>query len=249
MVIVLFTPAGSACFVVMLGNTVIDAWLYFTKCLSMPMYPLQEAIEPNPEGFSKDPFGYSALAWHKWGIAQTMAGFPVDISKTPTAADLKSPVLWMTQAHALSEAAASVLKREPNLAYMTIYAKGVCHCQHHAVALMLVGLSLEICLKAMLIIREGIEQFTSRERDRRHHRLHELSSFVPNLTEKDQAILECLTHFIYWAGKYPDPGSGREKDAVAVFDISEKRQVSAKELFALAARIMGYAREVIDENV
>jgi len=154
----------------------------------------------------------------------------------------------MTHAHALSEAAVSVLKREPNLEHMTIYTKGVCHCQYHAVALMLVGLSLEICLKAMLIIREGIEQFTSQEKERRHHRLHELSHFVPDLTEKDQAILECLTHFIYWAGKYPDPGSGREKDAVSVFDTSEKYQISAKELFGLAARIMGHAREVIDGN-
>lgn len=131
---------------------------------------------------------------------------------------------------------------------MTVYTKGVCHCQYHAVALMLVGLSLEISLKAMLIIREGIETFTLREKGRRHHRLHELGSFVPNLTEKDQAILECLTHFIYWAGKYPDPGSGREKDSVSVFDTSEKYQISAKELFGLAARVMGHAREVIDGN-
>lgn len=62
-----------------------------------------------------------------------------DISKPATAIDLKSPVLWMTQADALSEAAISVLKREPNLEHLTIYTKGVCHCQHHAVALMLVA--------------------------------------------------------------------------------------------------------------
>ena len=220
--------------------------MQIVMCLSKPMHPLERSVAPNPEGFGQDPFGYSALAWHKWSMAQTMAGFPVDISKPPTAADLKSPVLWMMQAHALSEAAVSVLKREPNLEQMTIYTKGVCHCQYHAVALMLVGLSLETSLKAMLIIREGIEEFTSREKERRHHRLHELSSFVPDLTEKDQAILECLTHFIYWAGKYPDPGSGRENDAVSVFDVSEKYKISAKELFGLAARIMGHAREVIN---
>lgn len=71
---------------------------------------------------------------------------------------------------------------------------------------------------------------------------------MPNLTEKDKAILECLTHFIYWAGKYPDPGSGREKAAVSVFDISEKHHISAKELFGLVTRVMGHAREVIDEK-
>ncbi|MCK5770297.1 hypothetical protein [Algiphilus sp.] len=208
------------------------------------MHPLEESVAPNPKGFDVDPIGYSALAWHKWGMAQTMAGFPVDISKAPTATDLKSPILWLTQAHALSEAATNVLRGQPNIDHLTIYTKGVCHCQYHAVALMLVGLSLETCLKAMLIVREGIEEFTENERKRKHHRLHELSNFIPWLTEKDRAILECLTHFIYWAGKYPDPGSGRLKDTLTVVEMSEKHQISAKELFTLAARVMGHAQEV-----
>lgn len=210
------------------------------------MHLLEKSVAPNVDGFESDPVGYSALAWHKWGMAQTMAGFPVDISHPPTTADLKSPVLWLTQAHALSEAAVNVLRGQPNLEHLTIHTKGVCHCQYHAVALMLVGLSLEICLKAMLIVREGIDEFTRIESTRKHHRLHELSDFIPRLTEQDRAILECLTHFIYWAGKYPDPGSGRERDAVAIFDVSEKHQISAKELFALVARVMGHARGITD---
>lgn len=210
------------------------------------MHPLEKSVAPNPKGFEADPIGYSALAWHKWGMAQTMAGFPVDISKPPTAADLKSPVLWLTHAHALSEAAVNVLRGQPNLDHLPIDTKGVCHCQYHAVALMLVGLSLEICLKAMLIVREGVDQFTKNESTRKHHRLHELSDFIPWLTDKDRAILECLAHFIYWAGRYPDPGSGRVMDAVAVFEVSEKHQISAKELFTLAARVMGHARDVTD---
>lgn len=209
---------------------------------------LEKSVAPNPQGFEVDPFGYSAFAWHKWGLAQTMAGFPVDISKPPSAKDLKSPILWMSQAHALSEAAVNVLCSEPNLENLTIYTKGVCHCQYHAVVLMLVGLSLEIILKAMLIVREGIEAFTENERQRRHHRLHELAEFVPGLSEKDTAILECLTHFIYWAGKYPDPGSGREQDAVSIFEISEKHEISGKQLFDLASRLMAYAQTVVDEN-
>lgn len=212
------------------------------------MHPLESQISPNPDGFDKDPIGYSALAWHKWGMAQTMAGFPVDITRAPTPDELKSPVLWMTHAHALSEAAAAVIRCEPNLEHMTIYTKGVCHCQYHAVALMLVGLSLETALKAMLLILEGVERFTEREKDRRHHRLHELSDFVPNLSVRDRAILECLTHFIYWAGKYPDPGTKQNSNATSVFDISEKYKVPAKELFALATRIMGYASELIDQR-
>jgi hypothetical protein len=212
------------------------------------MLDFERAIAPDPRGFDIDPCGYSALAWHKWGMAQTISGYPVDISKPPTAIDLKSPILWLTQAHALSEAATSVLKREPDLDHLPMQTKGVCHCQYHAVVLMLVGLSLETCLKAMLLIREGAELFTTQEKKRRHHRLRELGSFVPNLTEKDQAILECLTHFIYWAGKYPDPGSGRESDAVSIFEISETHEISARELFALVARIMGHANTVINET-
>lgn len=154
----------------------------------------------------------------------------------------------MTQAHALSEAAVSVLARQPNLERMTIFTRGVCHCQYHAVVLMLVGLSLEISLKAMLIIREDIEEFTAKEKERRNHRLADLSDFVPGLTEKDRGILEWLTHFIYWARKYPDPGSGREKDATSVFNISDKYEISAKQLFDLASRLMGYARVVIYEH-
>jgi len=61
--------------------------------------------EPDRNGFSQDPFGYSALARHKWGMACTMVGFDVDISKPASVEDLKNPILWLTQAHALSEAA------------------------------------------------------------------------------------------------------------------------------------------------
>ena len=212
------------------------------------MESIKKSIEPNSKGFESDPIGYSRLAWHKWGMAQTLAGFPVDISKPPTAKDLKSPILWLTQAHALSEAAINVIRNEPNLDCLTIHTKGVCHTQYCAVGLMLVGLSLEICLKAMIILNEGIETFTAKERKRRHHRLHELAEFVPDLTEKDRAILECLTHYIYWAGKYPDPGSGREKDAVGLFELSEKHEISAKELFALASKVMGYTQVVVEKT-
>ena len=210
-------------------------------------HPLEHLVGPDQTGFDRDPIGYSALAWHKWGLAQEMAGFPVDISKAPSTTDLKDPVLWVTQAHALSEAAVSVLKRDPQMAHLPIYVKGVCHSQYHAVALMLVGLSLEVSLKAMLILREGVHQFTINEKKRRHHRLRELGDFVPDLSEKDLAILECLTHFIYWAGKYPDPGSGREGDAVSVFSLSEQHEISAKQLFQLSARVMQHTQSVVDD--
>ena len=72
------------------------------------------------DSFAKDPFGYSALAWHKWGMVQTMAGFPVDIDNSPKSEDLKSPVLWLSHAHVLTEAALILLRNEPKLEFIPI---------------------------------------------------------------------------------------------------------------------------------
>lgn len=135
-----------------------------------PMHPLEKHLLPNREGFAADPFGYSALAWYRWAVAQNINGLPVDPEQPPTARDLKSPVLWLSQAHALSEAAVTVLRSEPNLNEMPVFTRGVCDSQYCAVGLMLVGYSLEVCLKAMLIIRNGIDAFAADERSFRHHR-------------------------------------------------------------------------------
>lgn len=205
-----------------------------------------ELILPNRNGFEADPIGYSALAWHKWGMAQTLAGFPVDISKSPSSEDLKSPVLWLTQAHAMSEAARIILQNNPNLDNLPIYTKGVCDCQYCAVGLMLVGYSLEICLKAMLIMQKGVAAYTADEKSYYHHRLEELAKFIPGLSTKDKAILRALTHFTLWAGRYPDPGSGRIKDADGVFSLSEDHKITASELFELAARVMRHASQVAE---
>ncbi len=208
------------------------------------MNSLAKHILPNRDDFGRDPFGYSAMAWHKWGAAQTIAGFPVDLSKAPTSEDLKSPVLWLTQAHAMQEAARIILQNQPELAHLPNYVRGVCDCQYCAVGLMLVGYSLEICLKAMLIMKKGIGVYKSEEERHRHHRLEKLAEFVPGLDAKDKAILQTLTHFVIWAGRYPDPGSGREDNAEEIFALSEKHQVAASDLFNLAARVMGYSQQI-----
>ncbi|MEI2806279.1 MAG: hypothetical protein V9G18_10145 [Albidovulum sp.] len=110
---------------------------------------------------------------------------------------------------------------------------------------MLIGYSLEVCLKAMILLRLGVDEFTRQEQDHFHHKLEDLSSFIPDLSEKDKAILKGISHFVMWAGRYPDPGSKRVDNAVDVFDISEKHQVSAKDLFSLSARIMKYVHTVV----
>lgn len=208
---------------------------------------INKLLKPNPDGFDSDPFGYSSLAWHKWGMAQTVAGFPVDITQPPSSKDLKSPVLWLSQAHALSQAAVNVLLKEPDLNAMPESIQSVCHSQYFAVGLMLVGYSLESCLKAMLIMQKGIDGYTSDEKKHKHHRLEELAKFIPDLTAKDKAILKALTHFVYWAGRYPDPGSGRDSDVEDIFTISEEHRISANDLFKLTSRIMAYSQKVSGE--
>jgi hypothetical protein len=211
------------------------------------MQPLEKYVLPNRDGFGSDPFGYSALAWQKWAVTQTLAGFPVDVSRPPTSDDLKSPVLWMTQAHALAEAARVVIQSEPQISHLPDGLKGVCDSQYCAVGLMLVGYSLEICLKAMLIIRKGIEIYSAEEKQHRHHRLEELAEFIPGLSPKDKATLRVLTHFVTWAGRYPDPGSGRVERSEVIFELAERHQISAKHLFELAARVMRHSVAVVDD--
>jgi hypothetical protein len=138
-----------------------------------------------------------------------------------------------------------VVRSEPNLDRLPIPTRGVCHSQYFAVALMLVGYSLEICLKGMLILQKGIEAYMAEEKAHRHHNLQKLAEFIPDLTAKDQATLKLLTQFVVWAGRYPDPGSGRERQNDGIFSLSEHHQISAKDLFATSARIMGHIQRMV----
>lgn len=204
----------------------------------------EKLLKPNPNGFDSDPFGYSSLAWHKWGMVQTLAGFPVDITQSPSSNDLKSPVLWLSQAHAINQAAINVVLNDIDLNAMPDLVQSVCHSQYYAVGLMLVGYSLECCLKAMIIMKKGIAVYTEEENKYKHHRLDKLADFVTDLSERDNAILKALTHYVYWAGRYPDPGSGREGDAEDIFTLSEKYEITAKDIFTLSAKIMSYVIKI-----
>ncbi len=107
---------------------------------------------------------------------------------------------------------------------------------------MLVGYSLEVSLKSMLIITMGVEAYD--ENKFRHHRLEDLSSFIPNLSVKDRVILRALTHFTKWAGRYPDPGFKNEDDAEEIFALSEQHRIAASDLFELAIRVMKHTEVV-----
>ncbi|MBP1203962.1 hypothetical protein JOD97_001976 [Duganella sp. 1411] len=209
------------------------------------MKTLEEQLLPDPDSFASDPFGYSAMAWMKWAILQNLHGFDIDPSVPPTSEELKSPVLWLSQAHALSQAAALVLRGNPDLETLPLLSRGICDSQYRAVGLMLVGYSLEICLKGMLIVKKGVTSYVAEEKAHKHHKLVRLAEFIPELNAKEQAILTLLTHFLEWAGRYPDPGSGREGNAQILFTLSEQYRITAKDVFVLAAKVMGYARVVV----
>ncbi|MDW5445183.1 hypothetical protein [Polaromonas sp. SM01] len=204
-------------------------------------------LKPDRKKFGADPFGYSALAWHQWGTAQIIAGFSVEPKVAPTSADLKDPILWVTQATALSEAAKILLRTEPSWEHMPLTARGMCDSQYCAAALMLVGYSLEVGLKGMQIIKKGIEVYTNEERSFLHHRLEDLAELVPNLDAKDKAILRLLTHFTTWAGRYPDPGKKFESSASEIFNLSEKNQLNGRDLFVLASKVMNHMQVVVNE--
>lgn len=205
----------------------------------------RDYLLPNRERFAADPFGYSALAWHRWGLFREISGFSVDLEKPPSSEDLKSPILWLAHAHALSEAAVALIRTEPEFTSMPEFARGVCDSQYCAVGLMLVGYSLETSLKAMLILTKGVEAYAQEEKSHFHHRLEELAVFVPDLSAKDKAILRLLSQFVTWAGRYPDPGSGREANYEEVFRSAEAHEVTARDVFSLSARVMRHAHHVV----
>jgi len=139
-----------------------------------------------------------------------------------------------------------LIRAQPSWESMPVFVRGVCDCQFCAVALMLVGYSLETCLKAMLIITHGVGKYLEDEKRFQHHRLDELSNFIPLLSEKEKAILKALSHFTYWAGRCPDPGSKRTSDATEIFSISESFQSSGNDLFKLATKVMGHLQSMTE---
>jgi len=206
-------------------------------------------IDADRDIFKSDPFGYSAQGFLKWQMIKATRGEgDYEPNKIPSLEELKNPILWMSQAEALTQSAIAVIKSEPNFENMPPIVRGICDSKFCAVGLMLIGYSLEISLKAMMIIEHGTDGYLEIEKKKRHHRLHDLAEFVPNLNIQDKAVLRGLTHFVYWAGRYPDPGSGRESDASEIFGISEKHKISIKVLLSTAAKITAHISQLLKEN-
>jgi hypothetical protein len=206
---------------------------------------MMDLLRPDRTKFDQNPAGYAALAWKRWANLQDMHGVQIDPERPPSPEDLKSPVLWLTQAQALTQAAVTLYRAQPSFETMPVELRAICDSQYCAVLLMLVGYSLEVALKAMTIMRLGVDEFMRREKKLRIHRLSDLADFIPNLSEKDHAILKVLTHFVIWAGRYPDPGTKQHADQEDVFKLSETFQISARDLFQLASRVMDHVRTLV----
>lgn len=191
---------------------------------------------PSRDHFAQDPAGYSRSAWMRWAILANLNGKDIDPFQSPTSEDLKSPLLWLTQAEAMTHAAVVLLKNEPGFDNMPTALRGICDSQYCAVALMLVGYSLEVCLKAMIILKGGLDAYTQAEGKYQNHDLGKLASFIDTLGAKELAILEVLTHFVYWAGRYPDPGRRHIAKHDQVFSIAEQHKISGPDFFGLPER-------------
>lgn len=91
--------------------------------------------------FATDPFSRSVLAWDRWTSAVEAAGVDDGPKGPPETGDLKSPVLWMAHAQALTEAAEVVRRKEPTFAHKPLILREMCDGQYCAVGLMPVGYS------------------------------------------------------------------------------------------------------------
>ncbi|HCG7362904.1 hypothetical protein BTO19_25185 [Vibrio parahaemolyticus] len=201
------------------------------------------------EAFGRDPFGYGAGGVFEWQMIEAMhSGGDFDPFKVPENKHLKSPILWLTQAEALSQAAHTLFKNEPEFETMPVLVRSICDRQYCGVGLMLLGYSLEIVLKAMLIMKHGVDGYTEIEKKHRHHRLHDLVNIIPNMDKRERAVLRGLTHFVYWAGRYPDPGTDKGEETLNIFELSEKYKISAHMLFTVSAKVMSYAHKISEET-
>ena len=200
---------------------------------------------PDRKQFAQDPAGYSRSAWMRWATIASLNGDGLDPFKQPTSEDLKSPLLWLTQAEAMSQAASVLIRAEPSFGNVPPEMRGICDSQYCAVARMLVGYSLEVCLKAMIIVKEGVEAYSDAERKYLTHDLKKLAAFIHDLEAKDLATLELMTHFVAWAGRYPDPGAKFIDKHDSVFALAEQHQISGYDLFKLASKVMQYVRTFV----
>jgi hypothetical protein len=197
--------------------------------------------------FNNDPFGYCSTIWHEWNNVQLRAGFNINIPKSPTSEELKNPILWICQSKSLSESAKILIRTEPDFSTMPKSMYSICYRQYLASALMMFGYSLEVLFKALSIQKIGVEAYTKKEKKYFSHKLTWLVEQHTAIGLQERAILECLTEFIYWAGRYPDHGTGQEVKLEDIFLSSEKNEISMQELADTLDKLTIFASDKIIE--
>lgn len=212
---------------------------------------LQE-LQPSSDKFGSDPFGYAGNAWVQWVMATHLNGVGehLDPEKPPTSENLKQPILWLSQSKALTVAAFEVINSEHKFEDYPPFLRGMIDSQFRAVGLMLIGYSLEVGLKGMIILREGTDVYLEREKKRQTftHDLKKIAGFIPALTKKDEAILSQFTHFLTWAGRYPDPGFNRINFADDIHKVSEQHEITMGDVVELADRVLKHVNVVLSDS-
>lgn len=205
-------------------------------------------FEPCLDKFRADPFGYALLGWFRWQMMLEAVGLEANHPvMPPSQLDLTNPVLWLSQAQALTEAAVLIINATPEPPPLPPNMAGLFDGQFRAAGLMLVGYSLEVCLKGMIILKEGPNEYQKKPKET--HNLVDLAEFIPSMTEKDCDILKLLTFFVKWAGRYPAPRERDHHTHEEVFSLSERHQIALKDVTGLAAKVMAHTRVIIDGEV
>lgn len=102
--------------------------------------------------------------------------------------------------------------------------------------------------KGTLIIKNGIDAYLLDEKNHQHHRLVKLADYIPDLSDKDKVILELISSFTEWAGRYPAPKPKREDQREDIFKKSNSHQISARDLFDLSARVMRHTSIILSSK-
>ncbi|MFQ2771272.1 hypothetical protein ACK3Y4_11120, partial [Aeromonas caviae] len=79
-------------------------------------------LEADRNKFKKDPLSYSAQGFLQWRMIESMVtNSDFDPYTPPTNEILKNPILWISQAEALTQAAVTIIKSEPKFENMPIH--------------------------------------------------------------------------------------------------------------------------------
>ena len=206
--------------------------------------------ETRDEKFGSSPFGYSLGAYTTWIQILDNKGIehPYKLDEIDKYS-LKNTVLWSSQASALGQAGISLIKENPDLSGVPNDTKELYLRQYCGVGLMLVGYSMELTLKTIILVKEGKEKYIDEHEHKVGHNLNKLEDYILDLTKKQKNILNILKFYVKWAGRYPDPGTGKESQLHEINNLCDKYEITAGDLFTLCQKISEFLNHVIQKKI